>query len=366
MKLTIVAGARPNFIKIAPLIHAIRKTGGRSMTFRLVHTGQHYDKQLSDTFFEQLNIPHPDVNLGVGSGSQSVQTANIMVQFEEELVRHPADYVVVVGDVNSTLACSVVAKKMNTGLVHIEAGIRSFDLTMPEEINRMVTDALADYFFTTSDYANTNLVNAGVAKKRIFFVGNIMIDSLRRHRPSFTPPELWDEYSLQRKGYWILTLHRPSNVDDQESLLHILNVIDKHCGDKKVIFPIHPRTKSKLENATASFRNIVAVTPQSYLHFMYLVENSVGVITDSGGIQEETTVLHVPCLTLRKNTERPETVEIGTNELVKDVRDLPPYLKNIIAGKWKKGSIPKKWDGKTSERIVSIFRTTLSKRIPHA
>ena len=283
------------------------------------------------------------------------------MKFEEELVSHPADYVVVVGDVNSTLACSVVAKKMNTGLIHIEAGIRSFDLSMPEEINRMVTDALADYYFTTSDYANANLLRSGVGKKRIFFVGNIMIDSLTQHIGKFTPPDYWDRYLLKKKGYWVLTLHRPSNVDDQDTLIPILSAIDKYCGDMPVVFPIHPRTESKLKNSNISFRNILTVPPQSYLHFMYLVQNSIGVITDSGGIQEETTVLHVPCITLRKNTERPETVEIGTNVLVKEIRALPAQMKKIIGGKWKKGGIPKRWDGRTAERIVTILLTKLPK-----
>ena len=361
MKITIIAGARPNFIKIAPLVHAIQKRAGKSIRFRLVHTGQHYDKQLSDTFFEQLNIPHPHTNLGVGSGSQAVQTAHIMMKFEEELINHPADYVVVVGDVNSTLACSVVAKKLYTWLIHMEAGFRSFDLSMPEVINRMVTDALADYFFTTSAYANTNLLRSGVEKKRIFFVGNIMIDSLTQHKDKFTPPEFWDQYMLKKKMYWVLTLHRPSNVDDQDTLIPILTAIDRHCGDMKVVFPIHPRTENKLKNSNTSFRNILTVTPQSYLHFMFLVQNSIGVITDSGGIQEETTVLHVPCITLRKNTERPETVEVGTNVLVKDIRALPVQMKKIISGKWKEGGIPTRWDGRTAERIVTVLLTKLSK-----
>jgi UDP-N-acetylglucosamine 2-epimerase (non-hydrolysing) len=360
MNITIIAGARPNFIKIAPLTAAIQKFGKGKIRYRLVHTGQHYDKQLSDTFFEQLNIPHPNTNLGVGSGSQAVQTANIMMKFEEELINHPADFVVVVGDVNSTLACSVVAKKLNTGLIHIEAGIRSFDLTMPEEINRMVTDSLTDYFFTTSDYANANLSRSGVEKKRIFFVGNIMIDSLKQHVGKFSPPDFWDGYALKKKKYWVLTLHRPSNVDDLETLIPILTSIDNHCGNMDVVFPIHPRTENRLKHSNISFRNIRTVTPQSYLHFMYLVNNSIGVITDSGGIQEETTVLHVPCITLRKNTERPETVEVGTNVLVKDIRLLPGQMKKIIAGKWKKGSIPKRWDGKTAQRIVNILLTKLA------
>lgn len=362
MNITIVAGARPNFIKIAPLIKAIEKDPSSDIKYRLVHTGQHYDRRLSDTFFEELNIPEPHVNLEVGSGTQAAQTANIMMRFEEDLAKNPADFVVVVGDVNSTLACSVVAKKMNTGLIHIEAGIRSFDLSMPEEINRMVTDALTDYFFTTSEYANKNLQKAGVDKKRIFFVGNIMIDSLKQHRDKFFKPELWDQHRLEPKEYWIVTLHRPSNVDDKRTLFEILQYIDRNSGGKKVIFPVHPRTEAKLRDDQISFANIVMVHPLSYLNFMYLVERSAGAITDSGGIQEETTVMHVPCITLRKNTERPETIEVGTNALVKEINDLPRMMKKVLSGSWKKGKLPPKWDGKTAERIVKILRTTLSQR----
>lgn len=362
MKLTIVAGARPNFIKIAPLIKAIKQNAAGTISFRLVHTGQHYDKQLSDTFFEELNIPQPEVNLGVGSGTQASQTAQIMVKFEEELIQNPTDYVVVVGDVNSTLACSVVAKKLNIGLIHIEAGIRSFDLTMPEEINRIVTDALADYYFTTSDYANKNLLQYGAKKEQIFFVGNIMIDSLQSNVQKFTPPEFWNEHSLLPKKYWVSTLHRPSNVDDVNNLIKILSEIDVNSGGLPVIFPIHPRTQNKLKDAKVEFKNIITVQPQSYLRFMYLVQNCIGVITDSGGIQEETTVLSVPCITLRKNTERPETVSVGTNELVLELNDLPVTMKKVVSGNWKKGKIPELWDGKTAERIVEIMKTQLSSK----
>jgi len=355
MKLTIVAGARPNFIKIAPLIHAILKLGKDKISYRLVHTGQHYDSKMSDTFFQELNIPTPDTNLNVGSGSQANQTAQIMIKFEEELINFPTDYVIVVGDVNSTLACSVVTKKMNIGLIHIEAGIRSFDLAMPEEINRMVTDALSDYFFTTSEYANDNLAKQGIEKTRIFYVGNIMIDSLEANKNKFNKPALWNEFQLQEKNYWLLTLHRPSNVDDENNLLNILTTIDKNTNDKPVIFPVHPRTSAKMKNFNTTFKNIIPIEPQGYLNFMYMVQNSTAVITDSGGIQEETTVMGIPCLTLRKNTERPETVTIGTNELVKEFDTLPNYMQSVISGKWKKGAIPAHWDGKTAERIVNVL-----------
>jgi UDP-N-acetylglucosamine 2-epimerase (non-hydrolysing) len=360
MKITIVAGARPNFIKIAPLIHAINKYGNHKISYRLVHTGQHYDNNLSDTFFEELNIPEPDINLEVGSGTQAVQTANVMIKFEKELQDHPADYVVVVGDVNSTLACSVVAKKLNTKLIHIEAGIRSFDMSMPEEINRIVTDSLADYCFTTSEYANNNLIKYGVENERIYFVGNIMIDALQSNMHKFTKPELWDEHHLQEQKYWVLTLHRPSNVDNEEELLRILQMIDSNCGSMPVIFPVHPRTESRLKHTYHKFDNIVLTDPLSYFRFMYIVKYSIGVMTDSGGIQEETTVMNIPCLTLRKNTERPETVLIGSNELITDFDILTASMKKIIAGRWKKSTIPKLWDGKTAERIVEIMLTKLN------
>jgi UDP-N-acetylglucosamine 2-epimerase (non-hydrolysing) len=355
MTLTIVAGARPNFIKIAPLIQALHNQADGKITYRLVHTGQHYDKQLSDTFFEELGIPEPDVNLGVGSGSQSSQTAQIMVKFEEELANNPCDYVVVVGDVNSTLACSVVAKKMQIGLIHIEAGIRSFDLTMPEEINRMVTDSLADYFFTTSEYANTNLLRSGVANERIFFVGNIMIDTLISNKGKYRKPEFWNDMSLIDKQYWILTLHRPSNVDNLDTVVSILQTLDLHSNSLPIIFPIHPRTRNILNSSNVHLNNVHIVSPLSYHRFMYLVQHCIGVITDSGGIQEETTVFDVPCLTMRKNTERPETVESGTNELITEISHLPSAMSKVQTGKWKKGNIPQLWDGQTAQRIVQIL-----------
>ena len=282
MKLTIIAGARPNFIKIAPLIHSIKKVGETKIQYRLIHTGQHYDKKMSDTFFDELNIPHPDLNLNVGSGTQANQTGQIMIRFEEDLQNNPTDFVIVVGDVNSTLACSVVAKKMNTGLIHIEAGIRSFDMSMPEEVNRMVTDALADYFFTTTEYATNNLLKQGVENHRIFHVGNIMIDSLTANRSKFTEPDFWKKYNLSEEKYWLLTLHRPSNVDDEENLLQLLKLIDENSKGLPIIFPVHPRTNAKMNGFSHKFKNIIPIDPQSYLNFMFLIKNSIGVVTDSG------------------------------------------------------------------------------------
>jgi UDP-N-acetylglucosamine 2-epimerase (non-hydrolysing) len=354
MKITIVAGARPNFMKIAPIIHAIRAEQQKDMNmeYRLVHTGQHYDKAMSDTFFEDLGIPHPDANLEVGSGSQAVQTANIMMRFEEELVKNPTDVVLVVGDINSTMACSIVAKKKGVQLVHVEAGIRSFDLTMPEEINRMVTDAITDHFFTTSHYANTNLAKLGIEKERIHFVGNTMIDTLMANVGKFRKPAVATSKSLEEKKYLVLTLHRPSNVDDQINLQKLLLQISSNSRNLPIIFPAHPRTVVNLQKIGTLPNNIQLIEPLGYLEFMYLVKNSFGVITDSGGIQEETTVMKVPCLTLRKNSERPETVSVGTNELIHSIDDLPHWMGMLFEGKWKTGEVPEFWDGKTSSRIV--------------
>jgi len=360
MKITIVAGARPNFIKIAPIIRAIQKreSEGAAIAFRLVHTGQHYDKNLSDTFFEELNIPQPHSNLEVKSGSQSQQTAAIMVAFEQELIQNPCDLVLVVGDVNSTMACAIVAKKLNVKVAHVEAGIRSGDMTMPEEINRIVTDSITDYFFTTSETASQNLLKYGADPKQIHFVGNVMIDTLTQNLERIQKPDFWEKYALETGNYIILTLHRPSNVDEEQSLQKLLLGIDALANGKKVIFPVHPRTKAILENTNLEFKNIIYAEPQGYLAFMYLIKNSFAVITDSGGISEETTVLGIPCFTMRENTERPETQTIGTNTLVgisleKLEKEFNLFLKN---GKRESG-IPELWDGKASERIIEILLT---------
>ncbi len=398
MKLTIVAGARPNFMKIAPLIHEIErvKKTGRDITYRLVHTGQHYDRNLSDNFFSDLKIPEPHANLGAGSGSQAEQTASIMTGFEKELLANPADLVIVVGDVTSTMACSITAKKLNTKVAHIEAGIRSFDMSMPEEINRMVTDSITDYFFTTSEFANENLRKSGILENRIFFTGNVMIDTLMANRAGFRKPAIWDQLSLENKKYIVLTLHRPVNVDEPENLTGLLKAILDSAGSLPVIFPVHPRTLKVLQSCgpavlgsfglkdeqlnvakmssaavpialslprsvAPSLNRPLAPTlhltdPLSYLEFNYLVERAFAVITDSGGITEETTVMGVPCLTLRDTTERPETCTIGTNELIgTDPAGIKPAMEKLFAGQWKKGGIPEKWDGKAAARIVEVI-----------
>lgn len=358
MKITIVAGARPNFIKIAPIIKAIEKKQieGAKISFRLVHTGQHYDRNLSDTFFQELNIPKPNANLEVKSGSQSMQTATIMVAFEQELLQNPCDLVLVVGDVNSTMACAIVAKKLNIKVTHVEAGIRSGDMTMPEEINRIVTDSITDYFFTTSIWAGENLLKYGADATNIHFVGNVMIDTLYQNLDRISAPLFWNEFNLEPKNYIILTLHRPSNVDEEQSLIQLLHGIDTMVGDKKVIFPIHPRTKAILGETKLDLKNIVFVEPQGYLNFMFLIKNSFAVITDSGGISEETTVLGIPCFTMRNNTERPETQTVGTNTLVgTSIANLNKMFGDLLQNGTRKAGIPALWDGKASERIITIL-----------
>ncbi len=356
MHITIIAGARPNFIKISPIINEIRRrqSEGADIQYSLVHTGQHYDKVMSGLFFEELNIPEPDVNLAAGGGSQAEQTASIMVAFEKYLVQHPTDLVMVVGDVTSTMACAIVTKKQCIPLAHVEAGIRSFDMTMPEEVNRIVTDSLTDYYFITSAYARENLKKCGVPDEKVFFVGNVMIDSLLANLPRLRKSAEFDQLNLKEKNYIVLTLHRPNNVDDTDGLLTMLRTIDSNVGSTPVVFPIHPRTKQKLEGIDCSFPNIRFVSPMGYLEFIHLVKHSLAVITDSGGITEETTILRVPCLTLRDNTERPETCTIGTNELIgTNPQNLIPALKKLFSGQWKEGGTPELWDGRTAERIVN-------------
>lgn len=355
MEIDIIAGARPNFMKIAPIIRAIRRAReqGKDIAYRLVHTGQHYDERMSGTFFEELDIPLPDVNLGCGGGTQAEQTAAIMVAFERELKAHPADMVLVVGDVTSTMACTIVAKKAGVRVAHVEAGIRSFDMAMPEEINRMLTDAIADYFFTTSRRAGQNLTKAGIPAERIFFVGNVMIDTLLANRHRFRQPEEYRHLELEPRKYLVLTMHRPANVDDGAHLLRTMRAILENVQGLPIVFPIHPRT-AKIFTALGPLpNNLKVIAPLGYLEFNYLVERALAVVTDSGGITEETTVMHVPCLTLRDNTERPETCEVGTNFLVGTApANIPAALQRLFDGQWPHGSIPELWDGHAAERIV--------------
>lgn len=358
MNITLIAGARPNFMKIAPMIRAIKaaQAEGKDIQYRLVHTGQHYDKKMSGDFFEQLGIPEPDVNLECGGGTQAEQTAAIMVKFEQELMANRPDLVLVVGDVTSTMACTITAKKLCVDVAHVEAGIRSGDMTMPEEINRIVTDSLCDYFFTTSEHANEQLKKSGVADTRIYFVGNTMIDTLFQNISRLRKPAFWDSYKLKAGEYFLVTLHRPSNVDDPKKLASILHAIEEASMDLPIVFPVHPRTRQIIDKFKIRDDKMIMIDPQGYLEFIYLVKNARGIITDSGGITEEATVLHVPCLTLRNSTERPETVTLGTNELIgDDICKLKPSIQKIIEGKWKKGMVPPFWDGKTSERIIDTL-----------
>ena len=358
MKITIVAGARPNFMKIAPIIKAIiRHNGeGNSISYRLVHTGQHYDKAMSGDFFEQLGIPDPDANLECGGGTQAEQTAAIMVKIEKELLAHKPDLVLVVGDVTSTMACTITAKKLCIDVVHVEAGIRSGDMTMPEEINRMVTDSICDHFFTTSEIANHNLLAQQIDEKRIHYVGNTMIDTLYGNLEKIRKPFFFDEKQLKTNDYFMLTLHRPSNVDDPVKLKSILDAVIASTKSVPVVFAVHPRTKIILNQLDVVYDSLQLIDPQGYLEFIYLIKNCKGIITDSGGITEEATVLNIPCLTLRNSTERPETITLGTNELIgDDMVKLQDCLSLILENKWKKGSIPLYWDGKTSERIIEIL-----------
>jgi UDP-N-acetylglucosamine 2-epimerase (non-hydrolysing) len=352
MKLDIIAGARPNFMKIAPIIEALENVIDK-IQYRLIHTGQHYDKKMSGSFFEQLGIPEPHVNLEVGSGTQAQQTARILERYEALLLEEPADWVLVVGDVNSTMACSIAAKKLQMGVIHVEGGIRSNDLTMPEEINRMVTDAITDVFYTTSEIANENLKKLGHSRDKIRYVGNTMIDTLLKNMSRFKKPKVWDKYDLKEKKYFVMTLHRPANVDEEVKLKSLIDEIVAGAKGMPIVFPVHPRTEKILKGIGIKAENLYMIEPLGYLEFNYLVKHAFAVITDSGGITEETTVMKIPCMTLRDNTERPETITIGTNELVgTNPENVAPFMEKLQRGEWKLGEIPYLWDGHTAERIV--------------
>jgi UDP-N-acetylglucosamine 2-epimerase (non-hydrolysing) len=363
LKVINVVGARPNFMKMAPIIEAMQKRPDRFHPL-LVHTGQHYDERMSQSFFIDLGMPKPDLNLEVGSGSHAEQTARVMVEFEKVCLGHGPDLVIVVGDVNSTMACTIAAKKLGIRVAHVEAGLRSRDMSMPEEINRLCTDVLCDYLFTTDHFANENLIAEGVSADRIFFVGNVMIDTLLKHRELARRLGLAGEWGLKPRGFATLTLHRPSNVDDPAVFRGILDALKTIGEEIPIIFPIHPRTKKMAEqfgfgdyfSTTAKPRGLWTTDPLGYLEMLHLNANARMIITDSGGVQEEATVLGVPCITLRNNTERPITCEVGTNVVVGNRRDdILHHASAVLKAEAPPGTVPEKWDGKAAERIVRIL-----------
>ena len=347
-------------MKVAPVIAAMRAAGLLPM---LVHTGQHYDETMSELFFQQLQIPEPDLNLEVGSGTQATQTAEIMRRFEPLVLQKRPSLVVVVGDVNSTMACALVAVKLGVPVAHIEAGLRSFDRSMPEEINRVVTDVVSDLLFVTERSGLENLKREGIADCKVHFVGNVMIDTLLRYRDAAAQSDIAGRLGLRPGArHALVTLHRPSNVDDREKLRGLLCALDELARDIAVIFPIHPRTRRNAEEAglDAELGRLVVTEPLGYLEFLNLMNNAQLVITDSGGVQEETTVLGVPCLTVRENTERPATIEFGTNRLVgTDPRALLPAAREILGGRRPAGRLPELWDGRAAERIVAVVQRFL-------
>jgi UDP-N-acetylglucosamine 2-epimerase (non-hydrolysing) len=356
MKIASVVGARPNFVKIAPIMAEMRLHSALQPI--LVHTGQHYDRRLSGSFFDELEIPEPDINLNVGASDPVTQTAEIMQRLGAALATERPDLVLVVGDVTSTLAATLVAVKMGMPVAHVESGLRSFDRTMPEEVNRILTDSVSEYCFTTEPSANDNLRREGVAESRIHHVGNVMIDTLFRFREKAAASDILDRLAVQPREFAVLTLHRPSNVDDEASLATVLNAVASVEADIPVIFPVHPRTRSRLERVLGGEPrpNLRLIEPAPYLDFVQLMANASCVLTDSGGIQEETTALRVPCLTLRTNTERPITITQGTNCLVGlDADLLAASWAQIRQGDWPTGRLPELWDGKAAERVVTTL-----------
>lgn len=360
-KVLIVAGARPNFMKIAPLLREFKKFRGK-FRFFLVHTGQHYDFEMSGAFFKDLKIPKPHIHLNVGSGTHTEQTTSVMIAFEKVLLKERPDLIVVVGDVNSTLACSLVAAKLNVKIAHVESGLRSFDRSMPEEINRIVTDSISDFLFVSEESGCENLIKEGINPKKIHFVGNTMIDTLLFSMPKINKSKILKTLDLKPKKYAVMSLHRPSNVDLKKTFLEIFDVL-KSCTKKiKLVYPVHPRSKKMMlvhgiNDKFESLENLFMIDPLGYIDFMQLIKNSRFTLTDSGGIQEETTVLSIPCLTMRENTERPVTIEKGTNVLVG--RNKGRILKNINGilknDGYKGNRAPRLWDGKTAQRIVKVL-----------
>lgn len=360
-----IVGARPNFMKVAPLHRAFQSTP--SIEHFIVHTGQHYDRAMSDVFFDHLEIPEPKFYLGVGSDSHACQTAKIMIEFEKILAGHRPDLVIVVGDVNSTVACSLTAVKMGIAVAHVEAGLRSFDRSMPEEINRIVTDSISDLLFVSEPSGMENLRCEGIRPEKMFFVGNTMIDSLTAYRTKASNSTIRESLNLSTDKYVVVTLHRPVNVDSPGHLGIVTSILQRISEQASVVFPIHPRTLKTASEFGYTERlrannKIKLIDPLGYLDFLHLVMNSAAIVTDSGGIQEETTFLGIPCITLRDSTERPVTVDIGTNVLAPlEIGVVVDHLSKALSGDWKKGRIPELWDGKASERIVTLIQDHFKK-----
>ncbi len=361
-KIILVAGARPNFMKIAPIWREFQKYPDE-FDCMIVHTGQHYDANMSESIFRDLELPEPDIHLGIGSGSHAEQTARVMVAFEKICTDHSPDLVVVVGDVNSTMACSIASAKLNIKVAHVEAGLRSQDRTMPEEINRLVTDSISNLLLTTSPDDDAALLKEGHPQKHIHRVGNIMIDSLISVQPKAQKADTCKRLGVTPGSYGLITLHRPSNVDKKESLREITRALCNIGKSMQIVFPVHPRTRKNLENyelleLLEQSDGIRLLEPTGYLDFMHLLMNTKFVLTDSGGIQEETTYLGIPCLTLRPNTERPITITEGTNELV-SLDNLELRIMEASTGNWKKGNVPELWDGMSASRIIKVIKKEL-------
>jgi len=361
-KVISVVGARPNFMKVAPIHKAFQKYSNQ-ITHLICHTGQHYDEKMSKVFFVDLEMPQPDFYLGIGGGSHAEQTAKIMIEFEKIVLSEKPDLIIVVGDVNSTIACSLVASKLGVKIAHVEAGLRSYDKDMPEEINRLLTDSISDYLFVTERSGLENLKKEGVASEKIFFTGNVMIDSLVEHLKKSEKSQILNENSLSSGNYVLVTLHRPSNVDSKEYLEQMVKFLNKMADQFPVIFPIHPRTKNNmskfglLEKLNSS---VILTEPIGYIDFLKLTTNAKLIITDSGGIQEESTFLGIQCITVRNNTERPVTVTVGTNQLIgTDLKKVEEAALKVLNGEIKKGTIPELWDGKAAERISEIINQKL-------